>query len=250
MLDAIVITGAAALAAIIDAYTGEIPEWITIPLMITGVVYAWFSGFLWTSLLTTILTLGIGYLLYYTGELGGGDILLLAGISAWKPFINIGGVSLPSSIVILILGLLLSSVFFSVFYSLQLGKKRKAFLVIPLPYLFLPPVISALYGAGVTAYLGQKYRNDLFVRERKVEDLVPEDVLAEPVDTLPAGKKVLERKDIETLRKKGVKTVKILDNLPRFGPFILLALLLLLYLETNPSEIYRYAAPLLSLNVG
>jgi len=250
MLDVIVIIGATALAAVIDAYTGEIPEWITIPLMITGVAYAWFSGFLWTSILATIITLGIGYVLYYTGELGGGDVLLLAGISAWKPFINIAGVPIPSSLAVLILGLLLSSVFFSVFYSLQLGKKRKVFLAIPVPYLLLPPILAALYGAGVTAYLGQKYREELFVRERKVRELVPEDVLAEPVDALPAGKKVLEKKDIETLQRKGVKTVKVLDNLPRFGPFILLALILLLYLEANPSELYNYAAPLLPLNVG
>ncbi len=250
MLDVLVIVVASAIAAAIDAYTGEIPEWITIPLALTGITYAWFAGYFVASLVAAVATLAVGYLLYYTGELGGGDVLLLTGISAWKPFVVLAGIHTPSALAILVLGLVLSSVFFSVFYSLQLGVERRAFLVIPIPYLFLPPVLAALYGAGVTSYLGQKYRSELFVRERKVNDLVPEDVLAEPVDVLPPGKKVLERKDIDLLREKGVKSVKILDNLPRFGPFILLALLLLLVLEANPSYLHCYAATLFPLNLG
>ncbi len=250
MLDVVAIVGASAVAAIIDAYTGEIPEWLTIPLIFLGLAYAWFSGFFWTALLVSVATLGIGYLLYYTGELGGGDVLLLAGIAAWKPFIGVAGFSVPSPLPILVLGLILSSIFFSVYYSLYLGRKLWWLRIVPVPYAFTPPLLAGVYGSIVTAYLGQRYREELFVRERKVEDLVPEDVLAEPVDALPPGKKVLEKKDIELLKEKGVETVKVLDNLPRFGPFILLALLLLLYLEANPSEAYRYATPLFFLNVG
>ncbi|HID09279.1 TPA: prepilin peptidase, partial [Candidatus Micrarchaeota archaeon] len=36
MLDVAVVIGAAVVAAVIDAYTGEIPEWLTIPLIVTG----------------------------------------------------------------------------------------------------------------------------------------------------------------------------------------------------------------------
>lgn len=250
MLDTIAIIGAATIAAITDAYTGEIPEWLTIPLMISGVIYAWITGFWQVSLVAMLATLAVGYLLYYTGELGGGDVLLLSGISAWKPFITILGIQIPSALAILVLGLLLSSVFFSVYYSLQLGRKDARFYWIITPYAVLPAIWAAAYGATVTATLGQRYRNELFVRERRVEDLVPEDVLAEPVDVLPPGKKVLEKKDIEVLREKGIQTVKILDNLPRFGPFILAALLLLIYVESNSLELYNNASALFSLNIS
>ncbi|MDN5358765.1 MAG: archaeal preflagellin peptidase FlaK [Candidatus Diapherotrites archaeon] len=249
MLDIIVIIAATAAAAIIDGYTGEIPEWITIPLMVSGIAYAFFNGFFTESVIVTVATLGVGYLLYYTGELGGGDVLLLAGISAWKPWIELAGIPIPASLIILVLGLMLSSVFFSVFYAILLGRKRKTFLAIPIAYPFLPPALALLYGAAVTAYLGQKYREDLFVREKSVDQLLPEDVLAEPVDALPPGKKVLEKKDIETLKERGVKTVKTLENLPRFGPFILLALLMLLWLESNPLYLQYYASSFLSFNV-
>ena len=67
---------------------------------------------------------------------------------------------------------------------------------------------------------------------------MPEDVLAEDVKWLPSGKRVLERKDLEILKKKEVKSVKIMHDLPRFGPFLFFALLLLLWLEANPLNIY------------
>jgi len=231
MLEIVVIIGAAAVAAIIDAYTGEIPEWLTIPLMATGLMYAATTGSFTTSLVAMVGTLVVGYLLYYAGELGGGDVLLLSGISAWKPIIVVAGIQIPSALAILVLGLLLSSVFYSIYYLLQLGKNNPILRAFIIPYAVLPPALAVVYGAVVLSVIGQRYRNELFVRERSVDELLPEDIIVEPVRGLPPGKKVLEKKDLEMIRNAGVKRVKILDNLPRFGPFILAALLTLLYVE-------------------
>ncbi|HIP74178.1 MAG TPA: prepilin peptidase [Euryarchaeota archaeon] len=250
MLGNIVAVGASAVAAVIDAYTGEIPEWLTVPLILTGLAYAAVTGTFTVSLAAVAGTLAVGYLLYYSGELGGGDVLLLAGISAWKPLVSVAGAQIPSALAVLVLGLLLSSVFYSVYYLLQLGEGRPLLRALVFPYAFLPPAVALVYGAVLTSFLGQRYREELFVRERKVEELVPEDILAEPVDGLPPGKKVLEKGDIEALKKAGVQKVKILDNLPRFGPFILAALLVLLYAECCPLYFHHYAAPLFPLDAG
>ncbi len=246
--------GAALIAAVIDAFTGEIPEWLTIPLAVIGLIYAYLNGYIVAALIVAAITLGVGYAMYYTGQLGGGDVLLLTGIGAWIPFVlppRFGAIAYVFNLpfAVLFLGLLLSSTFFSVYYSAMLGKKNKWFYAVPLPYPFLSPLLAVTYGAIITSILGTRYREDLFVRERPVDELVPEDVLAEDVEGLPPGKHVLEKKDIELLKKRGIKSVKILDNLPRFGPFIFLALLVILWIESNPANLDSYASALLSLKI-
>jgi len=245
---------ASAIAAIIDAFTGEIPEWLTIPLAVLGIIYAGIQGYLMPALIVAAITLGTGYAMYYTGQLGGGDVLLLTGIGAWMPLIlprSWGAIAYVFNLpfAVLFLGLLLSSTFFSIYYAAMLGKKNKWFYTIPVPYPFLPPILALTYGATITAILGTRYREALFVRERNVDELVPEDVLAEDVDGLPPGKHVLEKRDIEMLKRNGIKSVKILDNLPRFGPFIFLALLAVLWLEIHPGNLDSYASSLLALKI-
>ncbi len=245
---------AATIAAVIDAFTGEIPEWLTIPLAVFGLIYAFLHGYGTSAMIVAAITLGVGYAMYYTGQLGGGDVLLLTGIGAWMPFVlppQFGAIAYVFNLpfAVLFLGLLLSSTFFSIYYSAMLGRSNRWFFMIPIPYLFLSPLLAVTYGAIVTATLGTKYREELFVREKSVEDLVPEDVLAEDVEGLPPGKHVLEKQDIELLKSKGIQRVKILDNLPRFGPFILLALLTILWFESNPANLDLYASALLSLKI-
>jgi len=222
---------------------------------VLGIIYAYLNGYFAAALIVAAITLGVGYAMYYTGQLGGGDVLLLTGIGAWLPFAllpRFGAIAYVFNLpfAVLFLGLLLSSTFFSIYYSAMLGRKNKWFYAVPIPYIFLSPLLAVTYGAVVTAILGTKYREALFVRERAVEELVPEDVLAEDVEGLPPGKHVLERKDIELLKKKGIRSVKILDNLPRFGPFILLALLAILWLESNSTYLDSYASALLALKIN
>jgi len=245
---------ASTIAAVIDAFTGEIPEWITVPLIITGLAYAALAGYFVQAFIVAAITLALGYALYYTGQLGGGDVLLLTGIGAWIPLAlpeKWGAIAYIFNVpmIVLFLGLLYSSLFFSVYYTWILSKDRRWMLALLLPYPFLPPALALTYGTIVTAYLGNRYRDALFVRERSVDKLIPEDVLAEDVEGLPPGKHVLEKKDIERLKEMGVKTVKILDNLPRFGPFTLLALLTVIYLMAHPMNLDAYASALFSFKI-
>ena len=73
-------------AAMIDGIQMKVPNWLTFPLIITGWVYSGvFFGWsgLGSSLLGTVVGLGLLLPLYAIGGMGAGDVKLLAGIGAW-----------------------------------------------------------------------------------------------------------------------------------------------------------------------
>ncbi len=228
-----------------DAVTGEIPEPITVPLIVLGLIYAYTQGFFAQSLVTVILTLAAGYVLYYMGQIGGGDVLLIAGLSAWLPtFLGI-----PTPLLLFLVATFLAAIFYSAYFMLVLGKTNKRFLLALIPYVILPSPLIIPYALLLYGYIGTAKKEELFVEERDVEKLQPEDVLAEPVDVLPPGRLVLGKGDIEKLKKAGVRRVKILVNLPRLGPFIFLAFLPLFLAETHAIDLYTCLPSLLSLNI-
>ncbi|GEM_PF-3071152 len=250
MIGYVAATLGAIAAGIYDAFTGEIPEWITVPMIVLGLIYAWWQGFIVAAAVVAVVTFIIGYAFYYTGLLGGGDGLLLTGIAAWAPFVKIGVVSLPTPLIVLPLSLVLSPLFYGPFLALRLAEKRaRLWALAVIPEILLPPGFAAVYASGLTAYIGDKYREDLFVEEKPVDALVPEDIVAEPVDVLPPGKKVLEKKDIELLRNAGIRSVKTLEHLPRLGPFLAAALILTLLAATGAVDIKTYGASLFLYNL-
>ncbi len=195
----------AAIGGVWDAFTEEIPDWITVP----GALLSLFYYLLHPQGLPSFLLFGlVGYLLYRYGQIGGGDVLLVLALS---PFIKY---PFPEFF-LFFASLILSSSFYGILFTLQ----TRPLLVLPLPFLPLP--FALLYASLLAATTDKK----LFVREVRVEELRPEDILAEPVPSL--NKMVLGKKDIERLREIGIKRVKIMVNLPRMGPFIFLAFILL-----------------------
>lgn len=73
-------------AALIDGWMLEVPNWITFPLVIGGWVYSTASfgweGLLW-SLVGTVVGLALLLPAYSIGGMGAGDVKLLAGVGAW-----------------------------------------------------------------------------------------------------------------------------------------------------------------------
>ena len=79
-------------AAVIDGIQLKVPNWITFPLIGSGLIYsavsyawvgnAWYAGLAWSVAGTT---LGLALLLpaYAIGGMGAGDVKLLAGVGAW-----------------------------------------------------------------------------------------------------------------------------------------------------------------------
>jgi prepilin peptidase CpaA len=80
------VTATLVVAAVIDGWKLKVPNWITLPMIVSGWVYStWFygmSGLGW-SLAGTAIGLGLLLPLYAIGGMGAGDVKLLAGVGAW-----------------------------------------------------------------------------------------------------------------------------------------------------------------------
>lgn len=73
-------------AAIEDFKTRRIPNWLTFPLVASGVVFGAMGGAghtLWSALLGLVCGFGIGLIPFVLGGRGGGDVKLLSGVGAW-----------------------------------------------------------------------------------------------------------------------------------------------------------------------
>jgi len=73
-------------AAWIDGKQLRVPNWLTFPLVLSGIVYStWVGGWagLGGSLLGTAVGLACLMPLYAVGGMGAGDVKLLAGVGAW-----------------------------------------------------------------------------------------------------------------------------------------------------------------------
>lgn len=73
-------------AALIDGWKLKVPNWITFPLVISGLIYSTIY-FGWEGLAWSLAGTAVGLLLllpaYAIGGMGAGDVKLLAGVGAW-----------------------------------------------------------------------------------------------------------------------------------------------------------------------
>ena len=209
-----------------DAITEDIPDWLTVPGVVLAAIFGLFHPL---ELLALLLFLGPGYLLYRYGVLGGGDVLL---ISASTPFLFMlfpYPLTIFSSYVALTLAYILSMAFYGMFFNVL---QDRAYLLVPVP--FLPFLWTLLYGIILMLLVDKS----IFEREVEVSDLRKEDVLAEDVKGF--NKRVIEEGDKERLMELGIKRVKILVNLPRMGPFIFTAFLLIYLYTTMPQAVIHF----------
>lgn len=87
------------IAAVGDVRTGKIPNALSVPFWVAGLSAAALGGAgqpgelaridLPESALVSVATLGVGYVVYAFGSVGGGDVKLLVALSAWIGFPDI-----------------------------------------------------------------------------------------------------------------------------------------------------------------
>lgn len=86
MLSALVICAVSIIAAIWDIRTTKIPNFITIPIFLAGFVYSFLTGRILSAIAAVVAT-GIVFVIgFMRGGLGGGDVKLMAAVSAWGGF--------------------------------------------------------------------------------------------------------------------------------------------------------------------
>lgn len=246
---------ASAIGAYRDYKTGFINDWITIPLIIFGVALNLFE-LEWGALLLGGVVFVLGYILYYTGKVGGGDVKLFTGIALVLPFFG-GAVFIISAA---LLAAMTAVVFFGAFFAVKYYRRgidlqynadgiRRAGILLALMLVYFivllnSKIVSPNYviALGVPMLFGLLFvalergiRKEFFVKKIKISEMEDDEIIA--IDfmdeaqrkKISAAKKwVFGEKEKKKLEADGVHEIMVYRDLPRFGPFIFIGVALAL----------------------
>jgi len=236
-------------AAWTDARTGLILDKITYPMIAAGILLNLFEQqWLWLGLGLAVFVLG--YVVYYMGKFGGGDVKLFTGIAFLLPFYQGSFFLLNSLFTACLLGITFYSVYFVAKYARQgidWKENRKGILNAMAIGLLVSVYLSATAAIGFFAWqtaallavplllaviflvFEKGIRKSFFLKEVKLEKLEEDEVVAADFLGEKAKKAlgmrmkgVLGDREIENLKKAGVKEVPVFRGMPPFGPFIFL----------------------------
>ena len=254
LIQQIVVLIGSLIGGLFDLKTGYIYDWITYPVIVAGVILSYFSGYLLESLGIAAAILGIGYLLYYTGKLGGGDVKLFLGLSLALPFIQ----DKPFIVLVLfysaIAGVLVIGSYYSIKYILkgiELEQIKQNLvkavllaiaLIIYFGFMFSMNLLSLLgvLLLGIPLAIGLIFmvfergiREKCFLKWITKKQLEEDETIAfdflneKQIKKLKLGqKRVFDKKDFALFEKAGLKKIPVYRNLPRFGIFIFIGCLL------------------------
>jgi hypothetical protein len=203
----------------------------------------------------------VGYIAYYFGKIGGGDIKLFIGIHMVLPYFY----NQVFILWVIIAASLLSVLFVSISYIIKLYSKIKltnkflkektwkiikslglfilftAFLIFSVVYGGLPAYVyltlPPMFFGSVVMIFEEEVKKYIYLRKKPIDKLEEGDVLAsefatkELLDKIGLGKRtVLEKEDIEKIKLLKLTTLPIYDYLPRFGIYILFGVISVLVL--------------------
>ena len=243
---------AAAAGAYTDWKTGYIYDWITLPLIAIGAIAAIISQ-QYSALALGAIVFAAGYLFYYMGKLGGGDVKLYTGIALMIPELN-GGIYIASAAVY---SSLCAIIFLSVYFVLKYARKgidlkynSEGIMKAGFAAVFLAAYVWIISGTGIVSpafvlvlsvpmafgcvFLGLEkgIRKEFFLKKIRVNEIEDDEVAAldfmEPEEKqklLGTGlglKGIIGENEKAALEKKRIKEVLVYRDLPRLGPFIFL----------------------------
>ena len=237
---------ALAIASYTDTKKGLIFDWLTIPMILVGLTL----NFIETEFLGIAVSAAvffIGYLVYYAGKIGGGDVKLFTGASMLLPFFGGEPFVLSLAFVASITSVLALSVFFLAKYfrkGISFKENREGILKATLAAGIIAVYFGAMIGLGylkpgtaivlgiptalglVFVGLEKGLRKNFFLQKVKLGELEEDEIIA--TDFLEETtrkelnlriKGVLGKKEIEKLKSIGVKEVPVYRSLPPFAPF-------------------------------
>lgn len=249
---------ATAIAAYTDWKKGYIYDWLTLPLIGTGLLLGiWEQQ--WTGIAFGIGVFAVLYAFYWLGKLGGGDVKLFTGIALLLPFYQ-DQIFLLQALFFAALGAI---AFYSLYYLYRLKKEKikikwkenqneivKGALFVLLLSVYLYALVqvngvSAMVAgilwipfllAGVFVALEKPIKKHFFSKKVKLEKLEADEAIAieftDPKILEKTGlglKGIIGEKEKQKLKELGIKEVIIYANAPRFGPFIFLGVALALW---------------------
>lgn len=244
----IIVIVAAALAAYTDWKTGFIYDRITYTLIAMGVIISAVE-LNFESFMIAAVVFVFGYLLYYTGKIGGGDVKLFVGISLVMPMVE----GMPFIINALVYATMFAVVALSAYYVpkyIRRGIRWKedfpkiilsifvgvafsfyVFFITQtglLPFWFLGAISIVLIAGLVFLAFERGIRREFFLKNIKVKELEEDELVAIEFIDLKLKEKlgmkfkgVIDEKEKKRLLKMKIKEILVYRNLPKFGPFVL-----------------------------
>ena len=229
---------------------------ITYPMILLGAAFN-LAEFNLNALILGAAVFAFGYVLYFTGKIGGGDVKLFTGITLLVPFVNES---------IFILNVFLASIFVSIIFIstnffLKYAKKG---IKIPENHesikkaVILAAIIAAYFSIGISSgifsqefvlfagipaifalvfiSLEQGIKKHFFLQKIPVEKLEEDDIIAQEFldkktnkELNLAFKGIIDKKVQQKLIELKVLKVPVYRNLPKFAPFILIGVIISIF---------------------
>jgi len=236
------------LAGYFDYKTTYIYDWITYPMILSGIVLLFFKADWLVGIITAAAVLIFFYPLYRYGKIGGGDIKYFMGLSLLIPTYQGFVFLLP----VFIIAAILAGLFFGVkFIYSFIGKKQyntveKKQLILRILFSIIVSFIFSIfvylmYDIWLTVLVFIVFLISLFVlsfqnlfyldfaKTIKTKDILEDDIV--DLNCLnKKGTKLFDKKLLEQLKKNKVLEVVVYRNLPVFGPFLFLGVIIALFI--------------------
>ncbi len=255
-------------AAVSDFKTGLILDKITYPMLALGIVLNLMEIFLgnfyaFYYFVFAGIVFFIGYVLYFLGKLGGGDVKLFTAIVLLLPVL--GTAEFPLNIFMVnaifvsaITSITVFAVYFLTKYArkgIKLEENKKGIIkAVTLGMVFVVYFYSlvafgfvkpiAIYVLSVPVFFGLVFialengiKKNFFLKKVKLNKLEEDEVVAaEFLDEKTKKelglklKGVLGVKEIEKLKKGGIREILVYRDLPRFGPFTFIGVVVAVFI--------------------
>ncbi|VVC00118.1 Type IV leader peptidase family protein [uncultured archaeon] len=251
----IAVLAAAVAGAYTDWKTGYIYDWITLPLIAFGILANLLEqNYFGIALGTGVFALG--YVLYYTGKLGGGDVKLYSGIALALPQLNGGPFILSAAVFSSLSAIVFLSVYFLVKYAakgIDWGYNKDGLLkagAMAIGFAIYLEIISGIAAVSRTFLMlfavpvvfgcifiafERGIKKEFFLKKIKVSGIEEDEVIAlefmeksemEKIRACSGAKGIIGKKEKAELAKIGVKEILVYRDLPRLGPFIFIGCVL------------------------
>lgn len=218
-----------------DYRTGYVNDRHAFLLILLGIVYSFVVNPF--ALVVAGIVSFIGFLFYYFGQLGGGDVQVFVIISL---FFHRTVYYLPIVVWVFVISVVFSSILIPASYLIRLGEKKKVFKAFIPAVAFIPlfPIAAVVYLILVFQFFLLKHKKTIMekfvIGSKPISKLTHEDVIAvEYVDKrkeLGLWKRVLLPHELKRFKQKarglGIKSVPVYEHLPKFVPYIFIALVL------------------------